>query len=494
MPLDLGLRNRTAQGLRNLWKALLPVFRVTRREVQDSLRDWRIVVPIVILVLGFPVLADFVAQRGLRFVSQYGANLVAERLFPFLILVVGFFPSTFALVIALESFVGEKERRSLEPLLTTPLSDVQLYLGKLLASTLVPVGASYLGIIASVVLLGVTVGWWPGFSMLLLAFALSAVQALVMVAAAVIVSSQSTSVRAANLLASFIIVPMALLLQVDAGLLLYGDERGLWFVTLALFVVSVLLVRLGTRLFSRERLLGEDLDELDLLSGIRLLWQAALPEAGVLHVYQRDLPRLLKNLRCELLLTGIVLIGGSLSVGGWLSARFPLPAVALQMDTSLDLKTLHTQVSQVGLLPALTPSAILWHNVKSLGVTPLLGLLSLGTLAQLLLLVPGTLIAYLGFQMARVISQPWMLLVITVLPHGLFELPAAVLATAQATRVGTILLRSPEEGGGVLGIARELGHFVKFFVIVVLPLLTIAALIEASVTPRLLIWWLNRGG
>jgi len=267
MPLDLGLRNRTAQGLRNLWKALLPVFRVTRREVQDSLRDWRIVVPIVILVLGFPVLADFVAQRGLRFVSQYGANLVAERLFPFLILVVGFFPSTFALVIALESFVGEKERRSLEPLLTTPLSDVQLYLGKLLASTLVPVGASYLGIIASVVLLGVTVGWWPGFSMLLLAFALSAVQALVMVAAAVIVSSQSTSVRAANLLASFIIVPMALLLQVDAGLLLYGDERGLWLVTLALFVVSVLLVRLGTRLFSRERLLGEDLDELDLLSG-----------------------------------------------------------------------------------------------------------------------------------------------------------------------------------------------------------------------------------
>lgn len=491
---DRRLRDRLSRGMRMLWDALLPVAHIVRREVQDSLRDWRIVVPIVILVLAFPVLANFVAQRGLRFVGRYGAELVAERLFPFLVLVVGFFPSTFALVIALEAFVGEKERRSLEPLLTTPLSDVQLYLGKLVASTLIPIGASYLGIFACLTLLKVSVGWWPGLSMVLLALVLAAVQALVMVAAAVIVSSQSTSVRAANLLASFIIVPMALLLQAEAGLLLYDDESGLWLITLGLLVVSVLLVRLGTRLFNRERLLGEDLDELDLLRALRLLGRAAVPEAGVGGLYRRELPELLKGLRWELLLTLVVLIGGSLAVGGWLSARFPLPVTVLEMDPSLDLQTLQAQVSQVGLLPALTPTAILWHNVRSLAVTPLLAALSLGTLAQFLLLAPGTIIAYLGFQMARAASLPLMLLVITVLPHGLFELPAAVLATAQATRVGTILLRTPEEGGGVHGMARELGHFVKLFVTVVLPLLAIAALIEATVTPRLLIWWLSRGG
>ncbi|MCZ7671251.1 MAG: hypothetical protein M5U34_31010 [Chloroflexi bacterium] len=39
----------------------------------------------------------------------------------------------FPWIIALEVFVGEKERKSLEPLLATPLTDAQLYLGKMVA-------------------------------------------------------------------------------------------------------------------------------------------------------------------------------------------------------------------------------------------------------------------------------------------------------------------------------------------------------------------------
>lgn len=49
-------------------------------------------------------------------------------------MVVGFFPASFSLVIALETFVGEKERKSLEPLLAAPLTNTQLYLGKMLAA------------------------------------------------------------------------------------------------------------------------------------------------------------------------------------------------------------------------------------------------------------------------------------------------------------------------------------------------------------------------
>ena len=45
------------------WRASLGmVMTVTRREVRDSLRDWRIVVPITILTLFFPVLASVTAQ------------------------------------------------------------------------------------------------------------------------------------------------------------------------------------------------------------------------------------------------------------------------------------------------------------------------------------------------------------------------------------------------------------------------------------------------
>jgi ABC-type Na+ efflux pump permease subunit len=114
--------------------ALSAALIITRREVRDSLRDWRIVTPIAILTLVFPFLMDFTANLAREFVVRYGGEnaIIAERLNPFLFMIVGFFPITFSLVIALETFVGEKERNSLEPLLATPISDTQLYLGKML--------------------------------------------------------------------------------------------------------------------------------------------------------------------------------------------------------------------------------------------------------------------------------------------------------------------------------------------------------------------------
>ena len=77
--------------------------------------------------------------------EKYGANILAERFIPFLLMIVGFFPISISLVIALESFAGETERRSIEPLLSSPLTDVQLYLGKLVACIFIPLFASYLG-------------------------------------------------------------------------------------------------------------------------------------------------------------------------------------------------------------------------------------------------------------------------------------------------------------------------------------------------------------
>ena len=122
------------------------VFTLVGREIRDTLRDWRIVVPIVILTVFFPILMSFVADLALSWVARYGDPVIGERLIPFLLLVVGFFPISFSLVIALETFVGEKERRSLEPLLATPLTDAQLYLGKTLAAMIPPLLAAYLGI------------------------------------------------------------------------------------------------------------------------------------------------------------------------------------------------------------------------------------------------------------------------------------------------------------------------------------------------------------
>jgi len=114
----------------NIWNDLQPALVITRREVRDQLRDWRIIFPVLGLTVFFPFLMNFTAQQILGFVTKYGANIIGERLVPFLLMIVGFFPISVSLVIALETFVGEKERGSIEPLLNTPLKDWQFIPGK----------------------------------------------------------------------------------------------------------------------------------------------------------------------------------------------------------------------------------------------------------------------------------------------------------------------------------------------------------------------------
>jgi uncharacterized membrane protein SpoIIM required for sporulation/ABC-type transport system involved in multi-copper enzyme maturation permease subunit len=462
-----------------------PSLIIAGREIKDTMRDWRIVVPIIILVAGFPIMANFVAKQGLQYLNRYGAQIIFERLFPFLMLVVGFFPSTFSLVIALETFVGEKERRSLEALLATPVTDVQLYMGKLLAAVTPPVIASFLGMIVYVLMLGVGLGWWPTASMLVLGFGMATVKALVMVSGAVIVSSQSTSVRAANLVASFIIVPMALLLQAEAGLLLYANYSALWLIVLALFIVNVILVRMGIRIFNREQLLGSDLDQLDLRKGLQVFWHAVFPRHGLVRMYREEIPTIIREMKAEVLVTVSVMLLGGLVLGMWGASTFPLPADFFNLESAIDPDTVRSMVSQTGLLRQFSLWAVLLNNVRSLLLSAMLSVLSLGILAVLLLMAPSAIIAYLVLQIGKAGIDPLGFMAVGVLPHGIIEIPAAILATAQAMRMGDIILSPPDEGGGIFGIVRQLGHFIKLFLAVVLPLLLVASWIEVNITPGL---------
>jgi len=250
-------------------RSLGMALRITRREVRDQFRDWRILVPITILTLFFPLLMNFTAGQAVSFVEQYGAPVIGERLIPFLLMIVGFFPISISLVIALESFVGEKERHSLEPLLSSPLTDTELYIGKTLAAMLPPLLAAYLGIAVYLTGLAVSLGWYPSPILLIQILALTTIQALVMVAGAVVISAQTTSVRAANLLASFIIIPMAILVQGESLIMFWAQYQALWWVIIGLALVTAILIRIGVRLFNREELLGKDIDEINLKAAWR---------------------------------------------------------------------------------------------------------------------------------------------------------------------------------------------------------------------------------
>jgi uncharacterized membrane protein SpoIIM required for sporulation/ABC-type transport system involved in multi-copper enzyme maturation permease subunit len=465
-----------------------------RRELIDTLRDWRIVVPIFMLTLFFPFLMDITAALAADWVVKYGgAPIIGERVIPFLLMVVGFFPLSFSLVIALEVFVGEKERKSLEPLLASPLSDGQLYFAKTLASMIPPLVASYLGITVYLIGLKITRNWQPPLELLVLVILLTTAKALVMVSGAVVVSSQTTSVRAANLLASFIIIPMSLLVQGESLIMFWANYPVLWWILVALLVVDVLLVRMGLQLFDREELLGREIDELN-LRGIwnkfKGFWLRVEPTGAVerftlRRVYTRDLPAILRRMNLATACVVLALVA-SMLIGALYATWYPLPP-GLWSPQSLTEETMRTAPA-IGFLPKFTAEAVLSNNVRSLLLAGLLAIFSFGSMAVVLLMAPMGIIGFFMYQVALWGMNPWLFFAAFVLPHGLFELPAAILATAAALRLGASVITRPPRMTVSEGWLSALADFCKVFVFGTLPLLVIAAIVEVSLTLRVVMW------
>ena len=470
--------------------SLGPALLVTNREVRDMFRDWRIIFPIIALTLFFPILMNFTANVIVDFVQRYGAPIIAMRLIPFLLMIVGFFPISVSLVIALESFVGEKERHSIEPLLCTPLSDEQLYLGKLLASMVPPLMASYLGIVVYLVGVYLRVGWRAQPMLLVQIVVLTTVQALVMVSGAVVVSTSTTSVRAANLLASFIIIPMALLIQGESVIMFWGRYYALWLIVAGEIVIAGLLIRTGVAHFNREELLSSELDTLNLGWIGRTFWQAFRGGArSPGEWYRREIGHTLQPLRLPVILTSLMLLLG-LYVGTTQARVFPLPLHMLRWE---NLNQGFVQGLEGFRFFSAGGVGLVWfQNIRAILLATLLGIFTFGVLGMLVVMLPFAIIGYFMANLAGAGLPPLTFLAAFVLPHGIVEVPAILLAGAAILRLGaTLAAPSP---GHTVGEAwlQALGEWARVFVGLVIPLLLIAASLEVLVTPRVALWILGQ--
>src|SRR5574339_325495 len=157
------------------------IWLVARREFVDQFRDWRIVVPMLLLVTLFPFIADDTTRQAISFMNRYGGSLILDNLIPFVVLVIGFFPLSFTLVVALESFVGEKERGTIEPLLSSPLDYSHMYLGKLQIGITTPLVFSFASICIYLILVSRRDVAFPSAYMLALIFLLTFAHAVLMV-------------------------------------------------------------------------------------------------------------------------------------------------------------------------------------------------------------------------------------------------------------------------------------------------------------------------
>lgn len=470
---------------------------ITRREVRDSFRDWRIIAPILILTFLFPGLAQFVAQQFSDFLSGYGAQLIGERTIPFLLMVVGFFPISISLVIALETFVGEKERRSLEPLLSTPLTNTELYIGKTLSAMIPPLVASFGGMAVYLIsLLSSELAWRPAPMLIFQIVVLTTVQALVMVTGAVVVSSQTTSTRAANLLASFIIIPMALVIQGESVVMFLAPDAespngisALWAIIVGMIFVVVLFLRLGNSIFNREELLGRSIDAINIRGALRKIRShfLAVDEQGtraqnIIDWYRRGIPLTLKRCRTAILISFaffIVAFAIGIYVGTLPEWRLPLPQ---GVDPSAETfeRFVKPQIDTLGV------GFIIMQNGRVLLAVLILSIFSFGVVA--LALTPAVYVI-LGYILTQVIisGNSVAIVMAAIIPHGIIEIPIAALAAGIALRLGAIITRPP--AGMTVGQAwlMAAGDTLKIAIGVVIPGLILAAFIEVFITPQIVL-------
>lgn len=468
---------------------------ITRREVRDSFRDWRIVAPIIILTLVFPGLAQYLAQQFAGFLEGYGATIIGERTIPFLLMIVGFFPISISLVIALETFVGEKERRSLEPLLSTPLTNTELYIGKTLSAMIPPLIASFGGMMLYLLTaLTGELAWRPQPMLLVQIILLTIVQALVMITGAVVVSSQTTSTRAANLLASFIIIPMTLIINGESFIMFIapdatspGGINALWAIIVAMILVAILLLRVGSTLFNREELLGRTIDSINLGGMFKriLKWTIAVdddcsPARNPLDWYRRSIPYSLRKLKIPVALTiAVFLIAFALGfmVSQDPAWRIPLPEAPNYASVS-DTFALFSQQS----LQQEAWGLVMWQNARVLLLTLVLSIFSLGVAA---FVIPPIVYAILGYLLGQLLLAGYdlSLFLAAILPHGIVEIPMIVIATATMFRLGAIPTRPPKRMTVGQAWTMALGDTIKIALGIILPMLIVAALLEAYVTP-----------
>ncbi len=167
-------------------------------------------------------------------------------------------PIMAATVIAANAVVGEKERRTLETLLYTPVTHRELVAAKLLGAFLPAVGIGFLafaGFFAAANAVSLALrGYWIVRSWIWLptVLLLSPAVSLVGLAAALIVSLRAKTFMEAQQAAGMVVVPfIALLIVQIAGLVTF---RALYVVllSLALFGVGLLLLARVAPRFTRE--------------------------------------------------------------------------------------------------------------------------------------------------------------------------------------------------------------------------------------------------
>lgn len=169
-------------------------------------------------------------------------------------------PVAIPVTIAAYSIVGEKTSRSLEPLLATPITTIELLLAKATAAVIPAILATWIGyaiyligirfMVNDAVFARVVAAEW-----LIAIFIVSPLLTLLSVSLAMIISSRVTDPRVAEQLSALVILPlMMLVIGQSVGFVLI-DQRVIIIIGVVVALLDVFLIYLSVKLFQREVIL-----------------------------------------------------------------------------------------------------------------------------------------------------------------------------------------------------------------------------------------------
>lgn len=268
-------------------KAML-VFRKDWREIS---RNWQVILPIIVVPLlisvFLPVILPVIASlantpgtslNGLEDMIQNLPKHIQDELAgmtntqvmvyvmqlyffaPFFLII----PLMASSVIASDSFAGEKERKTIEALLATPLSDSELFFGKMLVSFVPSMIVTFI----SFSIYSITVDLFsftifngrlllPNLDWILLIFGLAPTLALASIGLTVMISAKVKGFREAQQISAILLIPiLAMVFAQITGAIIFGAL--MVSALLGIFaIVDVIVFKLAIKIFKREEILSK---------------------------------------------------------------------------------------------------------------------------------------------------------------------------------------------------------------------------------------------
>jgi len=165
-------------------------------------------------------------------------------------------------IIAADSFAGEKDRGTVEGLIASPITDEELYVGKISTSFIPTVAIIWIYSIPFIVLTNIfsqqilKYNYLPNVRFFILVILITPLATLIAINIMIWASTKTSTTRDAQQFGSLLLLPLMLILFNIAGLAIFFSNLYLLIGTVVMLIISLISIKFGIGLLDRERWLS----------------------------------------------------------------------------------------------------------------------------------------------------------------------------------------------------------------------------------------------